>query len=281
MSDCGLRIPIRTSQFATDQTPTRFTGDFAVCTLAIYFQLSRDFPLVIAAKRDELLDRPTLPPHSLCDDPRIIGGQDVQAGGTWLGVNSHNVVAGLLNRRTSQPLDSRRRSRGLLCLDALRARTPAAAAQEICGRSSAAYNPFNLLLASPDQACVVGNFSGHMLCTTLTPGLHLLTNLELNDMECPRIAKSVGFFEAAAPLLNLAQLAEFLGAIKAVLSDHSTPLDPRSDGPPNNLCVHRDGYGTRSSTIIVYSAVAAHMRMWFANGPPCRTDYEEIVWERF
>ncbi len=248
-----------------------------MCTLAIYFQVSKEFPLVIAANRDEFLDRPALPPRVLADDPCIVGGQDIQAGGTWLGVNSHHVVAGLLNRRSSQALDSRRRSRGLLCMEALRARTPAAAAQEICSGPGTAYNPFNLLLASPDQACVVGNFTGHMLRTTLTPGLHLLTNLELNDTECPRIAKSVGFFEAAAPLLNPKQLPEFLGAMKTVLSDHSTPLDPRSQGPPNNLCVHLDGYGTRSSTVIVYSAAEARMRMWFANGPPCRTDYAEVV----
>jgi hypothetical protein len=62
-----------------------------------------------------------------------------------------------------------------------------------------------------------------------------------------------------------------------ILSDHSTPLDPRSDGPPNNLCVHTEHFGTRSSSIIVYVAAERRFRFWHANGAPCEVDFAEIM----
>ena len=73
-----------------------------MCTLAIYFRVFPDYPVVVAANRDEYLDRAALPPTSLGERPRIIGGKDLRAIGTWLGINEHGLVAGLLNRRISE-----------------------------------------------------------------------------------------------------------------------------------------------------------------------------------
>ena len=74
-----------------------------------------------------LLCRPT----TLNEHPHVVGGKDLRASGTWLGVNEHGMVAGLLNRRTADygPTDPALRSRGLLCLDALQQPTAAAAAR--------------------------------------------------------------------------------------------------------------------------------------------------------
>jgi hypothetical protein len=151
----------------------------------------------------------------------------------------------------------------------------------VCGEPGSAYNPFNLLIASPEAACVVGNVSGAMLPTVLEPGLHLLTNLELNDAECPRIAKSYRLFDDARRQLRAETLEVFLAGLRRILSDHSTPLDPRSTGLSNNLCVHSEHFGTRSSSVLVYSASAGCYRMWHANGAPCETDYAEVTLPRF
>ena len=85
-----------------------------MCTLAIYFQMTDDYPIVIAANRDEYLDRPAAKPTTLCARPHVVGGKDLRAGGTWLGVNEYGLVAGLLNRRTEAPPNPDARSRGLL-----------------------------------------------------------------------------------------------------------------------------------------------------------------------
>jgi len=247
-----------------------------MCTLAIYFRVSADYPLVIAANRDERLERPSQPPQVLVESPWIFGGRDLHAGGTWLGLNQHRMVAGLLNRRTTSPLDATRRSRGLLCTDVLHHPTPTLATEAVLGRRGDDYNPFNLLIASPDEAWVIGNVTGAMRGNQLPPGLHLLSNLDLNDPECPRIAKSVRLFEAATPLLTRAALPDFLAAMRLVLSDHSTPLDPRAPGLPDNLCAHLPGFGTRSSTILVYSQASKQLRLWYADGPPCQTEHREL-----
>jgi len=247
-----------------------------VCTLAIYFQTSAAFPVVVAANRDEFYERPAAPPTQLVDEPWIVAGYDVRAGGTWLGVNACNLVAGVLNRRSSTAPDLSRRSRGLLCLEALHERSVNAARALVQHQAGRLYNPFNLLIAAPDAACVIGNVSGAMLETPLEPGLHLLTNLELNDPECPRIAKSYGLFEEAQGNLSEDSVDPFLTRLRSILSDHSTPLDPRAPLPPNNLCVHTDYFGTRSSTVLMYSARAQRFRMWHAPGPPCQTEYAEV-----
>src|SRR5262249_59494150 len=122
------------------------------------------------------------------------------------------------------------------------------------------YNPFNLLVVSPRAASVIGNISGANVPTQLETGLHLLTNLELNDQECPRIAKSYRLFEAVRAQMSRLGLEDLIVALRGILADHSTPLDPRTEGPPNNLCVHTEHFGTRSSSVIVYIAAQHRFR---------------------
>jgi uncharacterized protein with NRDE domain len=248
-----------------------------VCTLAIYYRTDADYPLIVAANRDEFYERPTIAPAFLLRDPWVIGGKDLRASGTWLGVNGHNLVAGLLNRRSREAPDPARRSRGLLCLEALRQKTPDEVLAQLREYDARAFNSFNLLVASPDTAFVFSNAAGAIELTRLQPGLHLLTNLALNDVTCPRIAKSHRMFEAALSVLKNDGIDAFRAALRSVLSDHSTPLDPRSQEMPNNLCVHGQTFGTRSSSILTYSQAAARFRMWYADGPPCRTHYVEIA----
>jgi hypothetical protein len=113
--------------------------------------------------------------------------------------------------------------------------------------------------------------------TALTPCLHVLTNVDLNDFECPRIAKSYRLFDAARRYLRRDAVRELLPALRAILADHSTPLDPRSDVPPNNLCVHTERFGTRSSSVALYVAAERRFRFWHADGPPCQVAYSEVA----
>src|SRR5438309_888813 len=119
-----------------------------MCTLAIYFRVIPDWPVIIAANRDEFLDRPATDPAVLSDNPHIVGGKDLKAGGTWLGINEYGLVAGLLNRRPNEDANPNARSRGMLCLDALHHRTADSAAQFAGAERGENYNPFNLLMAS-------------------------------------------------------------------------------------------------------------------------------------
>ena len=95
-----------------------------MCTLAAYVRVSAEIPLLVAANRDEFLDRPSAEPAVIAYRPAVFAGQDLSAGGTWFGVNEHGMVVGLLNRRQAAGLDPTRRSRGLLCLEILQTRSP-------------------------------------------------------------------------------------------------------------------------------------------------------------
>jgi uncharacterized protein with NRDE domain len=246
-----------------------------MCTLAAYVQVSAEIPLLVAANRDEFLDRPSAEPALIAYAPWVFAGQDLTAGGTWFGVNEHGMVVGLLNRRRPDGPDPARRSRGLLCLEILQTRSPSEAADRLHAVAGDAYNGFNMLVADAHQAFVATNpVARTMQVDPLPSGVHLLTNLALNDPTCPRIAKSSELFRNLE-LPAAEQVAAVVPRLRAILSDHRTVLDPRTE-TVDTLCVHRGGYGTRSSSIV---AIAAHapLRYWHAPGPPCRTDYSELA----
>ena len=70
-----------------------------MCTLVILRRPDHAWPLLFAANRDEMLERPWRPPaRHWPDRPDVVAGRDELAGGTWLGVNDHGVGAAVLNR---------------------------------------------------------------------------------------------------------------------------------------------------------------------------------------
>ncbi len=247
-----------------------------MCTLAAFVRVFPAYPLVVAANRDEYLARPATPPTCLRETaPRAFGGRDLSAGGTWLGVTETGLVAGMLNRRSASPPDAACRSRGQLCLDLLGQPGAVDAAARVAGEPAGRYNPFNLLLADPRDAFVVSQPRGEApRATRLERGLHLLTNLDLNDPTCPRIAASHrGFVAAGDAFASDGDVDAFVARLQSVLADHATALDPRG---PGSLCVHAGPYGTRSSSVLLVGTEAASLRYYHADGPPCRTRLEPV-----
>jgi len=244
-----------------------------MCTLAAYVGCWPTLPLLVAANRDEFLDRPARDPAVIAVEPWVFAGQDLSAGGTWFGLNAHGMVVGLLNRRRPGGPDPDRRSRGLLCLEVLQTTGPAAAASLLERVRPADYNGFNLLVADRQEALVATPTDTAVRITRLPPGLHLLTNLDLNDPTCPRIAKSSKHF-AALSLPAGGDAAALVAPLRMLLSDHSTALDPRTD-VIDTLCVHKPGYGTRSASVVALAG-DGRPRWWHASGPPCRTPFNEL-----
>ena len=95
-----------------------------MCLIAWNWQPGSPAPLLLIANRDEFYARPTAEPRVIAHDPWVVAGQDLSAGGTWLGTNEYGMVVGILNRRNPAGPDPRRRSRGLLCLEALQLKGP-------------------------------------------------------------------------------------------------------------------------------------------------------------
>jgi uncharacterized protein with NRDE domain len=247
-----------------------------VCTLAVFVRTLPGYTLVVAANRDEMLARPSAPPALVREAPRAVGGRDLIAGGTWLGLAETGLVAGVLNRRAAAPPDPSRRSRGQLCLELLGCGSAAEAAARVAGEPAGRYNGFNLLVADAREAVVASQpADGSPRLTALQPGLHVLTNLDVNDPTCPRIAAShAGFAAAGDAFRGDGDETAFLTRLEAILADHQMAADPRG---PGSLCVHGEGYGTRSSTIILVPDDGSPPRYFHADGPPCRTAFVPVA----
>lgn len=246
-----------------------------MCTLALFSRVLPDLPLVVAANRDEFLARPTAPPGLLHRAPPVFGGRDLVAGGSWLCVRETGLVVGVLNRRTGAGPDPARRSRGALCVELARSDSAAEAARRLGRVPGEEHNPFNLLVADAHSAFVGQNRGGRTVVEELAPGTHLLTNLDLNDSTCPRISHSSRHFLAVGERYVADRDREnLLHGLREVLSDHLTAVDDRK--PTDQICIHADGYGTRSSTLVLVD-VESRPQLFHADGPPCRTPHERLA----
>ena len=156
-----------------------------MCTILLSFEPGREarYPVVVAANRDEFLAREAAPPgiSPSTEDPnlRILCGTDLTAGGTWMGLNSAGVFAGLTNRYTGNPPDRSKRSRGALVTECLQHRSVDEVVSLLEGADLAAYNPFNLLLADTSKAYVCTNLE--LRRRFLPAGIHVLTNADLDE----------------------------------------------------------------------------------------------------
>src|SRR5918996_1233363 len=124
-----------------------------MCTVVLLRRPQAPWPLLLAANRDELRSRPWRPPaRHWRDRPQGVAGVDVVAGGSWLRINDHGVVAAVLNRVGTLGPAAGKRSRGELVLEALDHADAATAARALADLEPDAYRPFNLVIADPQDA---------------------------------------------------------------------------------------------------------------------------------
>ncbi len=227
-------------------------------------------------------DRPWLPPaRHWPDRPEVTAGRDAMAGGTWLGLNDHGVLAAILNRSGSLGPQSGKRSRGELVLEALDHAEASAAAWALADLNPDAYRGFNLVIADATAAFWLRNADGAagIEVMPLPPGLSMLTARDRNDPSCPRTRRYLPRFEAAAAPVPE---ADDWRAWRRVLAD--TAFDP-ADGPAAAMSIGTDwGFATTSSSLIALPAppdtLAAEPRapLWrFAAGRPDQAPYAPVA----
>ena len=171
-----------------------------MCTLVLLRRPGHRWPLLLAANRDEMTDRRWLAPaRHWPDRPEAVAGMDELAGGSWLGLNDHGVVAAILNRMGSLGPRDGKRSRGELVLEALDHADAGAAAAALAERDPEAYRSFNLVVADSDRAFWLrhGGGGAPIEASAIPPGHAMLTAHDLNDRESPRIRANLPRFEAA------------------------------------------------------------------------------------
>ena len=119
-----------------------------LCSVVILRRPGHDWPLILAANRDEMRMRAWDPPgRHWPDRPEILAGRDHLSNGSWLGINDHGVVAAVLNRQGSLGPEPGKRSRGELVLEALDHSDAEVAVEQLRHLDPRAYRSFNLVIA--------------------------------------------------------------------------------------------------------------------------------------
>lgn len=228
-----------------------------MCTLVVARKLFRSHPIVIAANRDEFLDRPAAPPQVWKGNPAILAPVDKKAGGTWIGVSDRGVIAAITNRHDVPTLTDKE-SRGTLVLAALEAPDARMATSVISKLSGTMFNGFNLVVLDRSESYLLKGDGCSIDCRPLKDGLHVITQFGTDPSHCKRakdVALSFGNYGVIGPRpLPLNQM----------LSIHE-------NGSLNASCVHMPdkGYGTRSSTIIRVATDGLGADYWHREGPAC------------
>jgi len=249
-----------------------------VCTFALYFQNVAQFPLVVAANRDEHFDRQSSAPALRDGHPRMIAGLDLRAGGTWLGVNEHGLLVGILNRRINgdalpPPMP---RSRGALCMELLQLDS-ATMARQCIDADRYRYNPFTVVFADKDVAGVAYNDDAGINVQRLTPGLHVFSSAAEFDLNSVKAARAHQRFASLTDPLNenLQAPKDWLEPLQNILSDHS--LGDGSDNPGDAICVHRETSGTVSSSILFLSSARSQFETLHCQGAPCQNSFDSEI----
>lgn len=225
-----------------------------MCVIVVAWRAHADFPLVVAANRDEFHERPSAAAQFWDDRPEILGGRDLECMGTWLGITRGGKFAAVTNFRDGTDTRTGARSRGLLASEYLAngGRAAQYAAQRAAEGDS--YRGFNLLAADAEELWWVSNRGDGP--ARLATGVYGVSN-HLLDTPWPKVVR------AKARLTEILQVAPALDSIFELLADDAHAPDPEL--PDTGVGLERERllspakivsgtYGTRCSTALIVAA---------------------------
>jgi len=234
-----------------------------MCTLVVLNRVVPGLPVVLAANRDEFFGRPATGPIVLDPETGVVGGRDLVAGGTWMGVGPGGFFAGITNQRIYGERDPTLRSRGEIVLEVLRAgesRGTDAARAWLESIDAAAYSPFNLIFGTAD-ALWVAYGRRDLKIEPVPVGVHILPNDVLDSAEFPkveRIAHRLGGVEGRGLPRAWPALVERLVEVMGDDTPPETlPAEPLSSLPLAARAASRAARASRPSSISVTGPSAA------------------------
>ena len=228
-----------------------------MCLIAIAYEAHPEYPLVVAANRDEYYDRQASQAHFWDEYPAVLAGRDLQAGGTWLGIDRHGRFGAITNFRSAGTNSDDAPSRGHLVSDFLCGRVPARAYLSRIATAAHRYNGFNLLLRDGGGLFYFSNrdSGSNAAPRKLEPGVYGLSN-HLLDTPWPKVVQAKERFGriigSGQPLENLFDILKDSEPVP----DHVLPetgIDTARERLLSSIFIASETYGTRCSTVLSLS----------------------------
>jgi uncharacterized protein with NRDE domain len=221
-----------------------------VCLILMAWQVHAQYPIVVAANRDEFHRRPTAAAHWWADRPQLLAGRDLQAHGTWLGITREGQIAALTNFRAPDQVRHDAPSRGGLVVDMLESHASIPERMAQLAELSPRYAGFNLLCTDGRQLGVFESTAA--AARVLEPGIYGLSN-HLLDTPWPKVKRAKS--KLASALNDMPDNGSLLDLLRddRVAPDHELPRTGVSlewERLLSSAFIRGSDYGTRSSTII-------------------------------
>ena len=239
-----------------------------MCLVALALDQSRRFPLVLASNRDEYFKRPAArlawwTPRP--GDPAVLGGRDLESGGTWLGLTAQGRLALVTNVRGGMATDASAPTRGRIVTDWLSARENTA---DFWMRTAlSGYNGFNLIAADFQRGECVWASNTVAYPMRLERGVYGLSNGAL-DAPWPKVQTLKARLHTAMGAANsvdelatqlFAALADRSGAADDVLPNTGIPLEWERQLSSAFIRTPDLAYGTRCSTLVIAERAGRHL----------------------
>jgi uncharacterized protein with NRDE domain len=225
-----------------------------MCLILFAYEIYPQYPLVLLANRDEFHERPTAPAAFWEDAPRVLGGRDLRAGGTWMGVTRDGRWAALTNYRDPAAEQSAGPSRGHLVGDYLRRPVSAAEYMEGVTEQRHRYSGFNLLVGDAEQIFYLSN-RDEAGPRRLRPGVYGLSN-HLLDSAWPKVRHGKRELQARIAGDSAADIDGLFGILATTDPAPDPELPDTGVGRElervlSPLFIVSPAYGTRASTVML------------------------------
>jgi len=227
-----------------------------MCLVIVGWQQHPKYPLIIAGNRDEFHARPTEAAHWWPDQPDILGGRDLQAGGTWLALHRKGRFATVTNYRDKETTSAKKRSRGHLVTEFLQGNeTSESYLRSLDGTK---YAGFNLLVFDGESLGWNSNRGDGI--KLLPPGVYGLSNALL-DSPWHKLLRAKSGLEAAIEekTVNASALFRLLSdREKAPVSQVDSARLPFATAHAISApFIVLPDYGTRSSNVALCDAAGS------------------------
>ena len=246
-----------------------------MCLLVMAYRAYPDYPLIVAANRDEFYRRATAPADFWADYADVLAGRDLEQGGTWMGVTRGGKFAALTNVRDPSHFRNTAKSRGQIVADYLTGQADIDIYSKHIAQHSDGYNGFNFIGGTVQQLLSFSTVDAQV--KPLAQGIYGLSNHML-DTDWPKVQRSkqtMGSILSSTTNLEadlFAMLSDKTPADDARLPDTGVGIE--KERWLSSIFIQVQGYGTRCSSLLMIDHVGNAQfveRTFSVSGDPAET----------